>query len=71
MRKDELDEVVNNHVFSLEDNFTKYERVIIQAMEKRYSAVENRQIKQKAIIDKLKEACSSRKGDHGEADTEV
>ena len=65
VRKDELEEVVNNHVFSLEDNFPKYEKLIIETMEKRYKEVETRQKKQKAIIDKLKEMRSSRKENHG------
>lgn len=65
LRKDELDDVINNHVFSLEDNFSKYEKLIIETMEKRYNEVENRQKKQKAIIAKLKEMCSSREENHG------
>lgn len=62
---DELDEVLNNHVFSLEDNFEKFEQVIIRRMEERYIEVENRQKKQKVIIDKLKEKQNSREGNHG------
>lgn len=65
LRDDELGEVVNNHVFSLDDNFAKYEHKIICRMEERYSEVENRQKKQKAIIGRLKEIRSSRKENHG------
>ena len=65
LRKEEMGVVEKNHVFSLEDNFEKYENAIICRMEERYDEVDSRQKKTRNIIDKLKLMCSSRKENHG------
>ena len=62
---EEFDVPMSNHIFSLEDNYPKYEKAIIDAMEKRYQETEKSQIKRKEILGKLKKACSSREEKHG------
>lgn len=62
LRKEELGVVVNNHVFSLEDNFAKYEHEIIRLMKKSYYETENRQVKKKSVIGMLEGHASPLKG---------
>ena len=62
LRKEELGEVVNNHIFALEDNFPKYEHEIIRSMKKSYYETEDRQTKKKTIIGMLEGHASPLKG---------
>lgn len=50
----DLESVVNNHVFSLEDNFEKYRDMIIDCMEARIQATEVRLAKSKELLQRLK-----------------
>ena len=61
----ELGIPMSNHIFALEDNFSKYEKAIIEALEKRFQETEKRQIKRREVLAKLKESCSSREENHG------
>lgn len=59
LRKEEFDKVVNNHVFSLEDNFAKYEHEIIRSIKNSYYETENKQIKKKVLLDTLEANATS------------
>ena len=62
MGKEEFGKVVNNHIFSLDDNFAKYEHEIIRSMKKSYYETENKQAEKKILIDMLEGCASSLKG---------